>query len=166
MSIRITWAYGSDGGPPAACELESDSIEASLQSAAQRALRHGSATGLVVDFILVDDDALTELHARFLDDSSPTDVIAFDLRSPDLDLEGDAGPEAEIYISLDCALRVSKEREVSFLRELSLYAVHGVLHLCGWDDHSSLDRDAMRAAERVVLHDLGFDEDLLPHEGS
>jgi ssRNA-specific RNase YbeY (16S rRNA maturation enzyme) len=39
--------------------------------------------------------------------------------------------------------------------ELALYVVHGVLHLCGFDDRSGPDRARMRRAERTVLASIG-----------
>ena len=40
--------------------------------------------------------------------------------------------------------------------ELALYITHGVLHACGFDDIDDDDRRQMRAAERAVLHALGY----------
>ncbi len=139
------------------------SLEAPLIRAVGAALAHGEEPGLRVDVIVVDDPALTELHGRFLDDPTPTDVIAFDLRADEPAVPGDPGPDAELYISLDCARRVSAERGVALERELALYGVHGVLHLCGFDDHEPEERQAMRAAERAVLRALGYEDDPLPH---
>ena len=48
--------------------------------------------------------------------------------------------------------------------ELVLYVVHGVLHLCGFDDHDPADRARMRDAEARVLEHLGFERDVLEHE--
>lgn len=166
MSAAVTWAYKSQGEAIAEPGADRDLIDERLRAAVACALEYGDAAGMSVDVILVDDETLADLHARFLDDPSPTDVIAFDLRPRDLDLEGDSGPDAEVYVSLDCAQRVAKERGVGLLRELSLYSIHGVLHLCGWDDHSPSDRDAMRAAESAVLDRLGFEKDSLPHDVS
>lgn len=129
-----------------------------LERAARAALAHGGEPGRAVDLVVVSDEALAELHGRFLDDDSPTDVMAFDLG------DEDDGPSGEVYLSLDMARRVAAERGVSLARELSLYAVHGCLHLCGYDDHEEEDRRAMRAAEREVLDALGFPPDDAPHE--
>ena len=120
------------------------------------ALDHGSRPGLAIAVVLVDDATLTDLHARFLDDPTPTDVIAFELG------EEGGGPAAEVYVSVECARRVALERGRSEAQELALYIVHGSLHLCGFDDRSDDDLARMRAAERAVLERLGYapDEDL------
>jgi len=131
--------------------------DAAIRAAAEAALAHGGRPGLGVDVILVSDRALAALHAQFLGDPSPTDVIAFDLGA-----EGES-PAAEIYVSVDCARRVARARGVSAERELLLYVVHGALHLCGYDDHADAERKRMRAAEARVLHALGQPPDPGPH---
>jgi len=99
--------------------------------------------------VFVSEAFLCDLHQRFLNDPSPTDVIAFDLG------EG-PGPQGEVYVSVDRAREVAGARGGSLQRELALYVVHGVLHLCGFDDHESAERAAMRSAESNVLTSLGY----------
>jgi len=146
VTTRITW----DVEP----ELVPDS---EAERAVEAALAHGGRAGIDVDVLLVSDATLTDLHGRFLGDSTPTDVITFDLG-------GGGGPEAEIYVSVDCARRVAAERGIEPARELALYLVHGALHLCGFDDREDEDRAAMRAAERAVLAGLGYAPDPTPHD--
>ena len=167
MSVSITWDVPR---PPVDTSAPGDAApgdaapgDAALSEAVQAALLHGKRAGLRVDVVLVDDPTLTDLHGRFLNDPTPTDVISFDLSEDAPPGPQDPGPDAELYISLDCAQRVSLERGVSLARELTLYAVHGALHLCGFDDHEPLERAAMRVAEGRVLAGLGFEEDQGPH---
>lgn len=141
-------------------DTEAEEIpEPGIREAVRAALRQGEREDLDVDVILVSEDHLTELHQRFLGDSSPTDVLAFELGG-----EEDDGPEAEIYVSVDRAREVAAERGVTVAREAALYAVHGALHLCGFDDHDPLDRARMREAENVVLIGLGHSPDDAPHD--
>jgi probable rRNA maturation factor len=42
------------------------------------------------------------------------------------------------------------------ITEMALYAIHGLLHLCGYDDHNDVDRRKMRQRERHYLQLLGF----------
>lgn len=148
MSVSITWDV-----PEAPVD------DARLERACAAALAHGGRAGLAVDVIVVDDPTLTELHGRFLNDPTPTDVITFDLGE-----DGGEGPAGELYVSLDCAMRVAAERGVALERELCLYVVHGALHLCGLDDHEPAERAAMRAAEAAVLAGLGYPADEAPHD--
>jgi probable rRNA maturation factor len=158
VSINITW--DTPLPPEHAAALGDASLVAAVQAGGapgERARQGGGRVFLV-------DPKLTELHGRFLNDPTPTDVISFDLLGDEPPSPEDPGPDAELYISVDCALRVSAERGVSLARELCLYAVHGALHLCGFDDHEPDERAAMRLAERHVLHELGFEEDQGPHD--
>ena len=147
MSVGVSWDVALRPVP-----------DATLAAACCAALEHGGRAGLAVELILVDDPTLTELHGRFLDDPTPTDVITFDLG------EDGEGPAGELYVSVDCADRVSGARGVSLERELCLYIVHGALHLCGFDDHEPEERSAMRAAEAAVMQGLGFEADSAPHD--
>ncbi len=124
----------------------------------QAALVHGSRPSAVLSVVFVDDASLSKMHADYLGDASPTDVISFDLG------EDGMGPAGELYVSTDCARRLAQERGVDKERELALYVVHGTLHLCGWDDHEPEEREAMRAAEAEVMEALGFAHDRLPHD--
>jgi probable rRNA maturation factor len=132
--------------------------EEALVEAGAAALQHGELSEMTIQLVMVSDEALAELHGRFLDDDSPTDVMAFDM-SDEVD-----GRNGEVYVSVDCARRVSAQRGTSFDRELALYVVHGCLHLCGYDDHEDEDRARMREAEHDVLSRLGYPRDDMPHE--
>jgi probable rRNA maturation factor len=132
--------------------------EGEVERTVEASLEHGGRAGLDVDVVLVDDAHLQGLHQRFLGDERPTDVMAFDLG------EDGGGPAAEIYVSVDCAVRVAARRGVAVARELALYLVHGTLHLCGHDDHDPSQRARMRAAEVRVLDALGYERDALPHD--
>jgi probable rRNA maturation factor len=90
------------------------------------------------------DSAMARLHASFLGDPSPTDVITFE-GTPKL---GQAG---EICVSADTALAFATGRGRDFSEELTLYVVHGWLHLAGHDDRSPADKKRMRAAEARSL---------------
>ncbi len=117
---------------------------------------------LGLDVVFVSAAELAEIHGTFLDDPTETDVITFDLRDPDL--LDEAGPDGELYVSLERASSEARLRGVPLERELLLYVVHGVLHLCGLDDREEADRSSMRAAERRVMERLGFAPDQGAHE--
>ena len=107
-------------------------------------------TGATLGFVVVDDAAMAELHQRFSGIAGTTDVLTFDLR------EHLSGPiEGEVYICLDEARRQAAERAGEPARELLLYALHGLLHLLGYDDHEQADHDRMHAKEDQVLEAIG-----------
>jgi len=91
---------------------------------------------------LVDDKTIAEVHGRFLDDPTPTDVISF--------------PHGEIVVSAETAAREARSRGIAPLDELLLYVVHGSLHLNGHNDKNPKSSAKMRAAERQVLKKLGL----------
>jgi probable rRNA maturation factor len=90
------------------------------------------------------DAALARLHADFLDDPSTTDVITFEAQ-PAL---GSAG---EICVSADTARTYANDRGRDFSEELTLYVVHGWLHLAGYDDLQPAKKRRMRAAEARAM---------------
>ncbi len=92
----------------------------------------------------VTDAVIAEVHQAFMDDPSPTDVITFPA-DPTMHFAG------EIIVSVDHALEQSKALNEPFSRELSLYLIHGWLHLAGYDDRTEEDRTAMREAEQRAL---------------
>ncbi len=90
------------------------------------------------------DGALARLHATFLDDPSRTDVITFN-GAPEL---GHAG---EICVSAAAARTFAAGHRHNFSEELTLYVVHGWLHLAGHDDRQPASKRRMRAAEARAL---------------
>jgi len=93
------------------------------------------------------DKALAKLHGRFLEDPTATDVITF---------EGDRahGTAGEICVSVDAAARHAGKSAAAFSREMTLYVVHGWLHLAGYDDRSPVAKRRMRAAEARAMRIL------------
>jgi len=102
-----------------------------------------------VSLAFVTDAEIAELNWRFLRHEGPTDVITFPLNDTE-----ETPLTAEIVISVDTALREAKRRELPVELELTLYAVHAALHLCGYDDRTAPDRRRMRARERKYLRTL------------
>ncbi|MGJ8639441.1 MAG: rRNA maturation RNase YbeY [Opitutaceae bacterium] len=94
--------------------------------------------------VFVSDDTIAQVHADFMDDPTPTDVITFPANA---EMES-AG---EIIVSVDHAQARAAELGEPFNRELSLYLVHGWLHLAGYDDRQEDDRAEMRKAEQRAL---------------
>ncbi len=90
------------------------------------------------------ETALTALHGRFLGDPSATDVITF---------AGDAGlgQAGEICVSPDAARSFAENRGGDSSAELTLYLVHGWLHLAGHDDLAPVRKRRMRAAEARAM---------------
>lgn len=114
-----------------------------LRAVVRAALQRGGRLGLPVSLWLTDDAAIAQVHAEHLDDPTPTDVISFDL-----------GDSAELVVSVETARREAKAHGHATRAEVALYVVHGLLHVCGFDDIRPRDRARMREAEREVLRAL------------
>lgn len=95
-----------------------------------------------LSIVFLSDKELAALHGQFLDDPSITDVITF----PPAPESGSAG---EICVSADAARRTAGAR--GFSKELTLYVVHGWLHLAGHDDLKPELKRRMRRAETRAL---------------
>ena len=145
---EVTWDVP---GPPT---LAREDVERAVEAA----LAHGGRAGAELSVVFCSDPALAELHGRHLGDDSPTDVMSFDLG------DDGPGPVGELYVSVDRARAVAGKRGVDPARELCLYVVHGVLHLCGLEDGTDAERARMRVAEAAVMETLGYAPDLAPHE--
>ncbi len=107
-----------------------------------------------LSIVFLTDAALAKIHVDFMDDPTATDVITF---------EGDtaASLAGEICVSVDTAARFvglpfagtprAGALQESFSSELTLYVVHGWLHLAGYDDLQSAKKRLMRAAEKRAM---------------
>jgi len=100
-----------------------------------------------LSIVFMADAAITRLHADFLGDPTSTDVITFE-GDPDFDFAG------EICVCVDYALSQAPEYGHSFSEELTLYLVHGWLHLVGFNDIEARDAVRMREAEQLALRYL------------
>ena len=113
---------------------------------------HGSTFGVNVCF--VDDSEIRKLNRDYLGHDYATDVVTFPMRSVGEAAEGDPLEDdlfGEVVVSVDTARRYAESRGVDLPRELALYAIHGVLHLLGYDDGEPAGRRKMRRAERRYL---------------
>ena len=97
-----------------------------------------------ISIALMDDATIADLHAQFLDDPTTTDVITFDGEP----MFGTAG---EICVSADTAQTFATKNKHDFSIELTLYVVHGWLHLAGYDDLEPAKKRRMRAAEKRAM---------------
>jgi len=117
-------------------------ITAVLDAHAAR-FRGGCPPGELSVAFLTDPD-LARLHATFLADPKTTDVITF-AGQPALGVAG------EICVSADTAAAYARKHRRHFAAELTLYVVHGWLHLAGYDDLVPVKKRTMRRAEHRAL---------------
>jgi rRNA maturation RNase YbeY len=115
-----------------------------------RCARHGTSrirrqVGQV-NFVLVRDREMARLHRIFSGVRGTTDVLTFDLSET-----GGRLVEGDIYICLDQARRQAAVYRVPLYEVVARLAVHGILHLAGYDDHSEEERRHMSKLEDLSL---------------
>ncbi len=120
------------------------------------AIQYEKLEHLVFNVILVDNEYIHRLNLEYRGIDRPTDVITFaledvkDIEYDNMRLLGD------IYISLDKAREQALEYGHSFLRELSFLAVHGFLHLLGYDHMNPEDEKEMFTRQEEILNGFGI----------
>lgn len=101
---------------------------------------------------LVADAHMRQLHFEFMALDTSTDVLTFPL---EYDSSGQE-TAGEIVVCVDEAARQSRQRGTTVRQELLLYALHGMLHLCGFDDKSEAEFVRMHRKEDQILVQLGI----------
>ena len=107
-------------------------------------------TGNIISLIFVNNRTISRLNRKYLNRTGPTDVIAFNLPSIDDD-KIEETVSGEIFISAEQAKKRSSEFDQSTEDELALYVIHGLLHICGYDDHDKEQALKMRSKENDIL---------------
>jgi probable rRNA maturation factor len=124
---------------------------AALAALARRTLALEGVGRFALSIALVDNAAIHALNRKHLRHDWPTDVITFPLSGP-----GDPVLAGELVVSAEMAAATAREAGIDPWAELALYVVHGLLHLCGYDDLSDRDADVMRRREGEVLAQSGL----------
>ncbi|MCS7264155.1 MAG: rRNA maturation RNase YbeY [Armatimonadetes bacterium] len=111
----------------------------------------GVSSPVEISIVLVDDFNIMELNKRFLNHDYPTDVLSFPM-SVETKLKNESeGLVGEILISAETAQRNAKRYRQTFERELMRLAIHGTLHLLGYNDSTAIQKREMRRKERKYL---------------
>jgi probable rRNA maturation factor len=126
-----------------------------------------------ISIALVDDVTIHQLNREHLEHDYPTDVLSFlfdstedEGASADDGTDGGRSPrgrgkrlDGEVILSTDTALHDAERFGWKPHDEVTLYLVHGLLHLCGYDDQTGPLREEMRGREREILGIWG----IVPH---
>ena len=99
---------------------------------------------------LISDRRMAELHRRFFNLRSPTDVITFQ--------------HGEIFISVETARRHARRFGSSVAEEVCLYIAHGLLHLHGFDDKNPIAAAKMERVQKNLVRAVDRRDDA-PHPG-
>lgn len=97
-----------------------------------------------INFIFSNDDYLLEINQRYLGHDTLTDIITFNYNE-------EREINADIYISTERVAENAEKFDVSLTDELHRVIVHGVLHLCGYNDKTDEQIKQMRQKEDYYL---------------
>jgi len=112
---------------------------------AEQILRSEKLPVVSLSIIFVDDEYLKNLHEKYLNDETYTDVMTFDLGKP-------GKIEGEIYISLERAREQAQEFGVYYTLEIARLIIHGILHLSGLNDATPAEQRVMKEKEEFYLN--------------
>src|SRR5437588_1106503 len=122
-----------------------------IREVARAVLEGEGAADAEISLAFVDNATIHQLNKRYLEHDEPTDVLTFPLSEP-----GAKRLAGEIVIGAEVAQAQAHERGHDVQQELALYVIHGLLHLCGYDDKTDEAARAMRERERHYLRELGL----------
>lgn len=110
---------------------------------------------------LVGDARMSALHEQFMNVAGPTDVLTFPLEFDEKGRE----IAGEVVVCVSEARRQAAAHQVAVERELLLYALHGMLHLSGFDDRTDPAFRRMHRREDQILTALGLGPVFRPAAG-
>lgn len=90
---------------------------------------------LEINFLFVSDRLIHQWNKKCLNHDYVTDVLAFEMKED--------GILGDVIVSLDTAKRQAKECGHSYLKEVVILCVHGLLHMLGYKDKKKKDYEAM-----------------------
>ena len=87
-----------------------------------------------ISVALLDDTAIATMNQEYLEHEGPTDVITFAMH------EGDEPPLGDIYVGVEQAVRQAAEFGATPAEEVLRLAVHGTLHVLGYEHPEGAER--------------------------
>lgn len=117
--------------------------------------------GSELSVTFVSNERIQEINREYRDKDRPTDVISFALEEMgegELEIVGADIPRVlgDIIISIPKAREQAEEYNHSFMRELGFLAVHGLLHLLGYDHMNEQDEKQMFDRQKEILDGYGL----------
>ncbi|MBR1385962.1 MAG: rRNA maturation RNase YbeY [Bacilli bacterium] len=112
---------------------------------------------VIFNVIIVNNEEIHKINKEYRGIDRETDVISFALEDDKSFNRTDFRMLGDIYISIDKVRSQSKEYNHSFKRELYFLAVHGLLHLLGYDHMKKEDEIVMFKKQEEVLSRYGIE---------
>ncbi|KPF95583.1 rRNA maturation RNase YbeY [Rhodopseudomonas sp. AAP120] len=143
----------------AACWQSEASAEAVVLRAIEAAAKavDEDTGGAELAVMLTDDDGIQALNASYRGFDKPTNVLSFP--APEADYQDEDGAPrllGDIAIAYQTVRREADDEGKPFDHHLSHLAVHGFLHLVGYDHETDAEAETMESAERRILAGLGI----------
>lgn len=142
--------------------VPSDYVDLLQQLITFTAKREGISSEAEISINFVDNNEMKELNRNYRQKDEPTDVISFAMQES---VEGE--PEilgedipltlGDIVISIDKAKEQAEEYNHTLERELGFLAVHGFLHLLGYDHINKEDEVVMFKRQEEILGEFGIE---------
>lgn len=126
---------------------------AALKKTAATALSFLKKKTRILSIYIVNDAEIKSLNYKYRLVNMSTDVLAFSM-SEGSRLKGSQGILGDVVISVETAAREAKRLGKDIKEEMSLYLVHGILHLAGYDDANGRDRKKMEKMQKQILHEV------------
>jgi len=150
-------------GPSVSVELTNESGFAVDEESLLAVTMHALASMKVhpdadVAIVLVDENAMADLHLQWMDEPGPTDVLSFPMDELRPGLEGDDAAEGILGDIVLCPTVAQKQAEAaghSVMDELHLLTVHGMLHLLGFDHAEPEEEKEMFSLQGEILRSFG-----------
>ncbi len=147
---------------------ETGSINNDIQQLVSDILKHAAGEEGVsgeaeVSVTFMSDDEITKVNAEYRGINQPTDVISFaleEMSEGEVEIIAQQGiPVAlgDIIISVDTAVRQAEEYGHDLNREIGFLALHGFLHLLGYDHLTKEDEVKMFGRQKEILHSFGLE---------
>jgi probable rRNA maturation factor len=147
---------GRHRAPEIDIRLDSDLWNAAAKTTVRRAVRQAAATlsttGAELAILLTDDSAIRLLNRQWRGVDAATNVLSF----PTKEAGGDPPLIGDIVLAHETIAREARAGGKPFTHHLAHLAVHGYLHLLGYDHERARDADAMEDAERKILRRLAI----------
>jgi probable rRNA maturation factor len=132
--------------------------EAALVDLARHVLDEMGVNPLAeLSLLLVDEDYMTSLHERWMDEPGPTDVLSFPMdeldtaRGPDDDNDGATALLGDVVLCPSVAEQQAELAQHSTADELALLTTHGILHLLGYDHAEPAEERRMFTLQNRLL---------------
>ena len=136
---------------------ETKKVKATVRRAITQAAAALSTTGADLAILLTDDSAIRLLNRTWRGVDAATNVLSF----PTIPTGGEPSLIGDIVLAYETVAAEARAEHKSFAHHVAHLAVHGFLHLLGYDHVRKKDAETMERIERDILHRLAIPDPYL-----